>query len=64
MVILPLFPKPVSGFTVSSFAPFFIGVFFISVSPCFSIYRLGLISNLVHIVCQTRVRPDFALRLL
>ena len=64
MVILPLFPKPVSGFTVSSFAPFFTGVFFISLSPCSAIYRLGLTSSLVHIVCQTPGRPGFALNLL
>jgi hypothetical protein len=42
MAILPLFPKPVNGFTVSSFAPFFTGVFFISPSPCSLICRFGV----------------------
>ncbi len=53
MAILPLFPKPVSGFTALSFDPFFTGVFFIYFSPSNLNCRLGLCLLIVH----TRAKP-------
>jgi hypothetical protein len=59
--ILPLFPKPVNGFTVFNFAPFFTGVFFISLSPSSSIYGLGLTCGILHTACQTPSAADWLL---